>query len=194
MKIEGFCGINQDSLFWQAHPRVSKLERNRLCHLIVSRKLSPEASLHAAQNDRLPIRAVVQLLFSEQNKLNKQILDISGSCSGMLSSNTALDAPARCPSKREINVQHMEIKRLKEDFLRVQIHCMTLEGHIEKLMEKKKGFFIWKKIGIPTLTGNKIEEVEREGEIGIALKTPLQMKTRLVKAKTPNKWRKSDQA
>ncbi|CAI9753671.1 unnamed protein product [Fraxinus pennsylvanica] len=147
--------------------------------------------IQSAQNERLPIRAVVQVLFAEQNKLNKQILDVSGSCSGMLSSNTALDAPARCPSKREINMQQMEIKMLKEDVLRLQSHCMTLEGHIEKLMEKKKGFYIWKKIGIPTLRWNKIEEVEREGEIGIGLKTPLQMKTRLVKAKTPNKWRKS---
>lgn len=177
--------------YLKAHPGVSKKERNRLCKLIDSRKLSLEASLHAAQNERLPVRTVVQVLFSEQNKLNKQILDFSGSFSGMLSPSTALDAPARCLSKREINVQQMEIKRLKEDVLRLQSHCMTLEGKIDKLMEKKKGFLVWKKFGIPTLRGNKNEDVEREAEVGIGLKTPLQMKTRLVKTRTPNRWRKS---
>ncbi|CAA3001155.1 Hypothetical predicted protein [Olea europaea subsp. europaea] len=165
--------------YLKAHPEVSKQERNMLCKLIDSTKLSPEASLHAAQNERLPIRTVVQVLFSEQNKLNKRILDYSGYCSGMLSPNTALDAPAKCPSKHEINLQKREIKRLKEDVLRLQSHCMTLEGHIEKLMEKNKRFFIWKKIGIPTFGGNKIEEIEKEGELGI------------VKTKTPKKWRKS---
>ncbi|KAL2516558.1 Phototropic-responsive NPH3 family protein [Forsythia ovata] len=177
--------------YLKAHPGVSKQDRNRLCKLIDSRKLSPEASLHAAQNERLPVRAVVQVLFSEQNKLNKQILDFSGSFSGMLSPNMGLDAPARCLSKREINTQQMEVKRLKEDVLRLQSHCMALEGQIEKLMEKKKGFLIWKKFGIPTLRGNKNEEIEREANVGIGLKTPLQMRTRLVKAKNPNKWRKS---
>ncbi|CAI9757763.1 unnamed protein product [Fraxinus pennsylvanica] len=177
--------------YLKAHPGVSKKERNRLCKLIDSRKLSLEASLHAAQNDRLPVRTVVQVLFSEQNKLNKQILDFSGSFSGILSPNTALDAPARCLSKREINVQQMEIKRLKEDVLRLQSHCMALEGKIDKLTEKKKGFLVWKKFGIPTLRGNKNEDVEREAEVAIGLKTPLQMKTRLVKTRTPNKWRKS---
>ncbi|CAA3014725.1 Hypothetical predicted protein [Olea europaea subsp. europaea] len=177
--------------YLKAHPGVSKKERNRLCKLIDSRKLSLEASIHAAQNERLPVRTVVQVLFSEQNKLNKQILDFSGPFSGMLSPNIALDASARCLSKREINVQQMEIKRLKEDVLRLQSHCMALEGKIDKLMEKKKGFLVWRKFGIPTLRGNRNEDVEREAEVGIGLKTPLQMKTRLVNTKNANKWRKS---
>ncbi|CAA2984031.1 Hypothetical predicted protein [Olea europaea subsp. europaea] len=177
--------------YLKAHPGVSKKERNRLCKLIDSRKLSLEASIHAAQNERLPVRTVVQVLFSEQNKLNKQILDFSGPFSGMLSPNIALDASARCLSKREINVQQMEIKRLKEDVLRLQSHCMALEGKIDKLMEKKKGFLVWRKFGIPTLRGNRNEDVEREAEVGIGLKTPLQMKTRLVNTKNANRWRKS---
>ncbi|XP_022850960.1 root phototropism protein 3-like [Olea europaea var. sylvestris] len=177
--------------YLKAHPGVSKKERNRLCKLIDSRKLSLEASIHAAQNERLPVRTVVQVLFSEQNKLNKQILDFSGPFSGMLSPNIALDASSRCLSKREINVQQMEIKRLKEDVLRLQSHCMALEGKIDKLMEKKKGFLVWRKFGIPTLRGNRNEDVEREAEVGIGLKTPLQMKTRLVNTKNANKWRKS---
>lgn len=68
---------------------------------------------------------------------------------------------------------------------------MALEGKIDKLMEKKKGFLVWRKFGIPTLRGNRNEDVEREAEVGIGLKTPLQMKTRLVNTKNANRWRKS---
>ncbi|KAL2332425.1 hypothetical protein Fmac_020006 [Flemingia macrophylla] len=45
----------------RAHPGVSKQERKGLCRLLDSRKLTAEASLHAAQNERLPVRAVIQV-------------------------------------------------------------------------------------------------------------------------------------
>jgi hypothetical protein len=58
---------------------VSKQERKSLCRLIDSKKLTPEASLHAAQNERLPaVRSVIQVLFSEQTKLNRQGADLFG--------------------------------------------------------------------------------------------------------------------
>ncbi|KAE8720093.1 hypothetical protein F3Y22_tig00109919pilonHSYRG00071 [Hibiscus syriacus] len=80
----------------QAHPGVSKQERKVLCRLIDCQKLSPEASLRAAQNERLPVRAVIQVLFSEQTKLNRHV-DWSGSFNRMRSPNTAeVEPPARC--------------------------------------------------------------------------------------------------
>uniref|UniRef100_A0A0E0MP31 NPH3 domain-containing protein n=1 Tax=Oryza punctata TaxID=4537 RepID=A0A0E0MP31_ORYPU len=41
-------------------------EKKRLCGLMDCKKLSPEASMHAVQNERLPLRVVVQVLFFEQ--------------------------------------------------------------------------------------------------------------------------------
>ncbi|XP_016470667.1 root phototropism protein 3 isoform X1 [Nicotiana tabacum] len=186
--------------YLKAHPGVTKQERKSLCRLIDSRKLSPEASLHAAQNERLPVRAVIQVLLSEQTKLNnnKQQIDWSGSfISGTRSPNAGINdqPPARCMSKREMNVQQMEIKRLKEDVLRLQSQCMTMQAQIEKLLEKKRGssFFSWKKIIVPSLVKHdKIGEVDRETDVGfIGRQTPVDMKTRLVRGRTPNKWRKS---
>ncbi|KAE8665502.1 hypothetical protein F3Y22_tig00112611pilonHSYRG00012 [Hibiscus syriacus] len=76
-------------------------ERKVLCRLIDCQKLSPEASLHAAQNERLPVRAVNQVMFSEQTKLNRHV-DWSGSFSRMRSPNTAeVEPPARCPRTRD---------------------------------------------------------------------------------------------
>ncbi|KAJ1433876.1 NPH3 domain [Sesbania bispinosa] len=84
----------------RAHPSVSKQERKGLCRLIDSRKLTPEASLHAAQNERLPVRAVIQVLFSEQTKLNRY-MDWSGSFSGLRSPNGGFDPPTRMAEKKK---------------------------------------------------------------------------------------------
>lgn len=50
----------------QEHPGIDKSERKRICRLMDCRKLSAEACLHAVQNERLPLRVVVQVLFFEQ--------------------------------------------------------------------------------------------------------------------------------
>ncbi|KAK2651480.1 hypothetical protein Ddye_011336 [Dipteronia dyeriana] len=184
--------------YLKAHPGVSKQERKILCRLIDSRKLSAEASHHAAQNERLPVRAVIQVLFSEQTKFNRQ-LDWSGSFNGTRSSpNIGLDPEVRCLSKREVNAQQMEIKKLKEDVMRLQSQCNSMKAQIERMVDKKKGLFRWKKlVMMPSFMSNlsvdeKIEEVEREGEVGFERQTPINIKTKLVRGRaTPNKWRKS---
>lgn len=45
---------------------MTKAERKKLCGLMDVKKLSVDASMHAAQNERLPLRVVVQVLFFEQ--------------------------------------------------------------------------------------------------------------------------------
>lgn len=53
-------------VFLQEHPGVSKSERKRICKLMDCKKLSVDACMHAVQNERLPLRTVVQVLFFEQ--------------------------------------------------------------------------------------------------------------------------------
>ncbi|KAI3463367.1 hypothetical protein Pfo_020030 [Paulownia fortunei] len=177
--------------YLKAHPGLSKQDRKTLCSLIDCRKLSQEASLHAAQNERMPVRAVIQLLLSEQTKLNKHIDWNSGPLSGTRSPAGAvgLELPARCFSKRETSVQQIEIKRLKEDVLRLQSQCMAMERQIERLLEKKRGsYFSWRKLGITAFKAKRIGEIEAsESEAGVGLKTPLEMKARLVRGRTPNR-------
>ncbi|CAA0839124.1 Phototropic-responsive NPH3 family protein [Striga hermonthica] len=132
--------------YLKAHPSLSKQDRKRLFNLIDARKLSTEASLHAAQNERLPVRAVIQVLLSEQYKISKHVIDWSGSLTGPRSPVIGLDGPVRCLSKREMATRNMEVRRLKDDVLRLQSQCMNMEKQIEKLLEKKKRFFSWKKL------------------------------------------------
>ncbi|CAD6267225.1 unnamed protein product [Miscanthus lutarioriparius] len=53
-------------VYLKEHPGMSKGEKKRLCALMDCRKLTADASAHAVQNERLPLRVVVQVLFFEQ--------------------------------------------------------------------------------------------------------------------------------
>ncbi|QCE08450.1 hypothetical protein DEO72_LG9g3479 [Vigna unguiculata] len=52
--------------YLKEHPGISKGEKKRICKLMDCRKLSVDACLHAVQNERLPLRVVVQVLYFEQ--------------------------------------------------------------------------------------------------------------------------------
>ncbi|KAI3448170.1 hypothetical protein Pfo_004835 [Paulownia fortunei] len=52
--------------YLKAHPGISKSERKRICRLMDCKKLSADACMHTVQNERLPLRVVVQVLFFEQ--------------------------------------------------------------------------------------------------------------------------------
>lgn len=53
-------------IYLKEHPTLTKADRKNLCGLMDVKKLSPDASMHAAQNERLPLRVVVQVLYFEQ--------------------------------------------------------------------------------------------------------------------------------
>ncbi|KAI5081130.1 hypothetical protein GOP47_0004313 [Adiantum capillus-veneris] len=56
-------------IFLKAHSSLTDVDRKKLCRLLDFQKLSQEACTHAAQNERLPVQAVVQVLFLEQLRI-----------------------------------------------------------------------------------------------------------------------------
>ncbi|XP_022735211.1 BTB/POZ domain-containing protein At1g67900-like [Durio zibethinus] len=70
--IPDFSRLDHDDLYraidiyLKAHPNLNKSERKKLCRILDCKKLSVEACMHAAQNEKLPLRVVVQVLFFEQ--------------------------------------------------------------------------------------------------------------------------------
>ncbi|KAI3468349.1 hypothetical protein Pfo_025012 [Paulownia fortunei] len=53
-------------IYLKEHRSLTKSERKNLCGLMDVKKLTTDASMHAAQNEQLPLRVVVQVLFFEQ--------------------------------------------------------------------------------------------------------------------------------
>nr|CAB3446974.1 unnamed protein product [Digitaria exilis] len=84
--------------YLKAHPTLTEHERKRLCRVMDCQKLSFDACMHAAQNERLPLRVVVQVLFSEQVKISNALAAASSSSSSSvaaaLAANKAPEAVA----------------------------------------------------------------------------------------------------
>ncbi|KAG0468403.1 hypothetical protein HPP92_017731 [Vanilla planifolia] len=55
--------------FLKEHADLTKAEKKKICSLLDVRKLTPEASIAAAQNERLPLRVVVRIVFFEQLRM-----------------------------------------------------------------------------------------------------------------------------
>ncbi|XP_010914962.1 coleoptile phototropism protein 1 [Elaeis guineensis] len=195
--VPGYARATDDGLYRaidtyiKAHPNTSKQERKVLFSLIDARKLTSEASLHAAQNERLPVRSVMQVLFSENSKLNR-ITEWSWSFGGPRSPNPALEPPGRVPSKREVLAQQLEMRKLREDVARLQVQCHALQAQVDRLNleKKKKGFFRWS--AFLFRSADVVEKVE-DYEVGPERRTPMDAKKgRLAHEKgTPPKWRNS---
>ncbi|CAH8315351.1 unnamed protein product [Eruca vesicaria subsp. sativa] len=81
-------------MFLKEHPEINKSEKKRICRLMDCRKLSVEACAHAVQNERLPMRVVVQVLFFEQARANN-----NGS------SSTGNSTPEIIPASRSTNTE-----------------------------------------------------------------------------------------
>ncbi|XP_051151365.1 BTB/POZ domain-containing protein NPY1-like [Andrographis paniculata] len=53
-------------VYLKEHPSLAKSERKRLCGLMDVKKFTTDMTMHVAQNELLPLRTVVQVLFFEQ--------------------------------------------------------------------------------------------------------------------------------
>nr|CAD1820530.1 unnamed protein product [Ananas comosus var. bracteatus] len=131
-------------IYLKAHPWLQESEREELCRLMDCQKLSLEACTHAAQNERLPLRAVVQVLFFEQ-------LHLRSSIAGCLLMSDNLDGSRPLQSGVQVSNREHQVLKLGMDSMRNRVselekECSSLREDIEKLgREKKKlGFRIIK--------------------------------------------------
>ncbi|KAJ8534579.1 hypothetical protein K7X08_016307 [Anisodus acutangulus] len=60
-------------VYLKAHQGLSDADRRKLCKLIDFQKLTQEAGAHAAQNERLPLQSIVQVLYFEQIRLGNAL-------------------------------------------------------------------------------------------------------------------------
>ncbi|THU53343.1 hypothetical protein C4D60_Mb10t13400 [Musa balbisiana] len=74
------------------HPELDKNARKQLCRILDCKKLSVEACMHAAQNELLPLRVVVQVLFFEQSRAamsGGQVTELPSNIKALLAKTTA---------------------------------------------------------------------------------------------------------
>ncbi|CAK9322141.1 unnamed protein product [Citrullus colocynthis] len=137
--------------YLKAHPALTEHERKRLCRVMDCQKLSIDACMHAAQNERLPLRVVVQVLFSEQVKIsnaiaNSSLKEANDSQFQPLVTNrkTLLEATPQsfqegwATAKKDINTLKFELESVKTKYLELQTEMESLQRQFEKVTKQKQ--------------------------------------------------------
>ncbi|KAG0478839.1 hypothetical protein HPP92_013558 [Vanilla planifolia] len=142
-------------IYLKAHPWLSEPEREQLCRVMDCQKLSLEACTHAAQNERLPLRVVVQVLFFEQLQLRTSIAGcflVSDNLDGSRPLRSGLVAPSEgdvwANAVRENQVLKVGMDNMRLRVSELEKECSTMRQEIEKFgrgsgwsgVSKKFGF------------------------------------------------------
>ncbi|KAJ8765602.1 hypothetical protein K2173_014724 [Erythroxylum novogranatense] len=120
-------------IYLKAHPALSDLERKKVCSLMDCQKLSREACAHAAQNDRLPVQTVVQVLYHEQQRLRDAMnsgLSRTGGDSPGLSTKLSL-YPSDIVSD-ELSILKRENQDLKLELVKMKMKLKEIENSANK--------------------------------------------------------------
>ena len=112
-------GINNSP---QAHPVLSDMERKKVCSVMDCQKLSREACAHAAQNDRLPVQTVVQVLYYEQQRLRET------SDRGVGGDSPSIPAKPN-PTSKELDKLQRENKELKLEVVKLKLKLKEIEKY-----------------------------------------------------------------
>lgn len=136
-------------IYLKSHPWLAETDREQLCRLMDCQKLSLEACTHAAQNERLPLRIVVQVLFFEQLQLRTSIAgcflvsdNLDGSRqlrSGFAGSN---EGGGWTTAVRENQVLKVGMDNMRMRVSELEKECSNMRQEIEKL-GKVKGSSAW---------------------------------------------------
>ncbi|XP_078428792.1 phototropic-responsive NPH3 family protein [Wolffia australiana] len=121
-------------IFLKFHPWVTEGEKEKLCKAIDCQKLSLEACTHAAQNSRLPLRVIVQVLFFEQLQLRSSIAGCL-----MVSENseqlrgTSEDGGGWAAAVRENQVLKVGMDSMRMRVAELEKECLGMRQEILKL-------------------------------------------------------------
>ncbi|MBA0715850.1 hypothetical protein Golax_014730 [Gossypium laxum] len=116
-------------IYLKAHPTITDLERKKVCSLMDCQKLSREACAHAAQNDRLPVQTVVQVLYYEQQRL-RDVMNgsMSSGTSPSISSRVNLYPPTDIhPVSDELSSLKRENEDLKLELVKMKMRLKEIE-------------------------------------------------------------------
>ncbi|KAK1440685.1 hypothetical protein QVD17_06514 [Tagetes erecta] len=110
-------------IYLKAHPALSDMDRKKVCSLMDCQKLSREARAHAAQNERLPVQTVVQVLYYEQQRLRE--MDSSPIADQVISSQATLETQKSVSD--EISSLKKENQELKFELIKMKTRLKELE-------------------------------------------------------------------
>ncbi|KAE9598972.1 hypothetical protein Lal_00022524 [Lupinus albus] len=131
-------------VYLKAHPWLTDSEREQLCRLMNCQKLSLEASTHAAQNERLPLRVIVQVLFFEQLRLRTSISGwffVSDNIASSHNPSGNLGLP-RNGGTHQLDSSEGSVN-MRERLSELEKECSSIRSELQKLKKTKKTWSIF---------------------------------------------------
>ncbi|XP_010027852.2 BTB/POZ domain-containing protein DOT3 isoform X1 [Eucalyptus grandis] len=126
-------------IYLKSHPTLSEHDRRRLCKIMNCAKLSLDACNHAAQNERLPMRTVMQVLFSEQLKMREAVQGKEQEQSG----NNSEQEENQPSTEIEIKILRAELENVKAKMAELQNDYNELQQEYDKLNNKQRNGYPW---------------------------------------------------
>ncbi|XP_010426528.1 PREDICTED: putative BTB/POZ domain-containing protein At3g49970 [Camelina sativa] len=114
-------------IYLKTHPNISEMEKKKVCKLMDSQKLSREKCAHAAQNDRLPVQTVVQVLYYEQKSLREILSDSDSPPAAAATVEDTLPPPELRTYNNELSKLNRENQDLKLELIKVKMKFKELE-------------------------------------------------------------------
>ncbi|RVW22599.1 Root phototropism protein 3 [Vitis vinifera] len=149
--IDSYLKCNIPMMQKKPTRRSLSMKGSGLCRVMDCQKLSIDACMHAAQNERLPLRIVVQVLFSEQVKINNAIANNTLKEAGesqyqpMISNRkTLLEGTPQSfqegwtAAKKDINTLKFELESMKAKYLELQNDMENLQRQFDKTSKQKQ--------------------------------------------------------
>ncbi|KAA8547767.1 hypothetical protein F0562_004196 [Nyssa sinensis] len=114
-------------LLHKTHPDLNKNERRHFCRILDCKKLSVEACMHAAQNELLPLRVVVQVLFFGQARVSMaggQVTELPNNIKALLATHDDPSKPSThttVPAEDQWSVSRLKSPKSKLSTLRMKL-------------------------------------------------------------------------
>ncbi|CAI9105522.1 OLC1v1004459C1 [Oldenlandia corymbosa var. corymbosa] len=129
-------------IYFKEHPWLQEKDKEQLCNIIDFQKLSIDACAHASQNERLPLRVILQVLFFEQLQLKTAL----AGCLHVLEAETAPPAPTIATGEVAGQILQRdgwmtvirENQVLKVDMERMRSRVGELEQEFSKIKQEMK--------------------------------------------------------
>ncbi|KAI4384404.1 hypothetical protein MLD38_002568 [Melastoma candidum] len=128
-------------IYIKVHPWLTDSETVQLCGLMNCQKLSLEASMHAAQNERLPLRVIIQVLFFEQLRLRTSVAGwffVSDDNRHNTNRNLMSGQPNMADSGNTEHIDAMAtVDSIRDRVYELEKECSTMKQDLEKLVQTK---------------------------------------------------------
>lgn len=161
-------------VYLDTHKYLTESEKEGICQVLDYHKLSFEACSHAMQNERLPLRTVVQVLFASQLHLKETVIrEVNGSTLSL--GNKEEDEEEEEEAGEEGRVSgggageevRMEMEKMGNKVMELERECSLMRREIE--VKKEKGSNMWRelkrKLGCGSSTHERNSQVMKKKKV-----------------------------